>query len=610
MNLSFKNGFVILLVMLIVFVSLAAVSAQDNTTQVIQNNLSSSENFDDEVIADGAELSSQKIDTKIEVQNVDSYYKEKADLVACLKDINGTPIKGKQLNIFLNGKEYGKTTDNSGKVSLSLNLKPNVYNVECKFLGDENFTSSWVNSIVEIKKAPLAIKVNNFNTHVHSNLFFKAKVYNKITGNPVDGIRVAFKVYSNKNKKYTYYYRTTNEKGIATLNKDFKVGIYKISTQIKDSKNKKYVSYKVSKDKVTMKVKSTEEFGCCSFYLQISGTESIGGFRRDSTEMANILIKSYKLNGISAVKQYKTDGDYFIHLITTSNGWMIGNGGIDTPDIVKSIEKIAGDMVKSKRIKVSSLKKIQKYKKALDFGHFSIKSPSGKFAVVWESGYIIGKLKPGEYISSPNDRSYYRHGTYAKFGSNTDVAAIKVGATDKFGINRRDITIFHWKSTTDKNYKTTSSIKFYAANDNGKLVGKSTAGLKDNIYFKNKFFSRNILPQSPNMKYLGTHKFGNIDRIIKTSTLIKAPGITCKFNQTKYFKVTVKNKKTGKVVSNIKIKIKISNGNQTKSYIVKTDKKGMAKLNTKDLLIGSCSVAITPANNRYLISAKSKIVIK
>ena len=58
-------------------------------------------------------------------------------------------------------------------------------------------------------------------------------------------------------------------------------------------------------------------------------------------------------------------------------------------------------------------------------------------------------------------------------------------ATDSFGINKRDIIIYHLTKTT-KNYKTSSSVKVYGANDNGAYSHVGFKGdLKDNIYFKN-----------------------------------------------------------------------------------------------------------------------------
>ncbi|WP_407377810.1 hypothetical protein [Methanobrevibacter sp.] len=597
-----------ILILFVLFLCMCIVSAQDNTTQSFKDGAILDGVDDQHIIDDASDL--QKTDTQIEVDDLVSYYKEKSNVVGYLKDNNGTPIKDKQLSICLNGKQYSRTTDYLGKFTLPLSLKPNTYKLSVKFLGDENFTSNGQNAVVKIKKAPLAIKMSNYNTYVDSDLFFKVKVYNKITGKSVEGIKVLFKVYSTKTKKYSYYYSTTDNNGVAALNKNLRIGTYKISTQIRDSKNKNYISYKNSKNKVTMKVKPTAETGCCSFYLQTSSTESVAGFRRDATNALTVYIKHVKWHGRTAIKQYKLSNSYFFHSITTSDGWMIGTGGIDNPSINRAIENLAGKMVKANKIKTSYLKKIKNYERRLGLGHFSIKAPNGKFAVVWLNGYHTGKLKPGEYISVPNLKSCYRHGTYAKFSNDLLKAAVKVGATDVFGVNRRDITLFHWKSTTDKNFKTTSLVKVYASNDNGRMVGRSTGYLKDNIYYKNKFVSKNKLPSSPKMKHLGTHKFGNIGKLVKIPTTIKAPAVTNEFNQTKYFKVTIKNKNTKKPVSNLKIKVKVYMHNKTKSYTLKTDKNGVAKLDTKDFLTGSYKVVLAPATNKYLISGKSTIKVK
>ena len=611
---SLKKSFSILLIVLIFAISLNIVFASENVTENVTCDVSTQgesidveSNWDDAV--DGVDNSSLKTSTQIQGNEINSYYKEKNQLVSYLKDINGTPIKNKTLNILLNGKEYNKTTDSNGKITLDVNLKPNDYRAFVKFSGDDDFGSSESDVLIKIKKAPLKIKISNFNTYENSDIFFKAKVYNKITNNTIAGISVTFKVYSPKTKKYTYYHATTNKKGIAYLNKNLKVGSYKVSAKIDDSKNEEYISFKNSKNEVNMNVKATAETGCCSFYLQVSNTEAVAGFRRDATNAVDIIIKSVKWHGKKAIKQYKVDGSYFFHSITTSDGWMIGTGGLDNPSINQAIEDLAGQMVESKKIKKSLLKKIQYYEQRLTFGHFSIKAPNGDFAVVWPGWYDTGKLKPGEFFSCPNGPDYYRHSTYGKYGSNLIKAAVKVGATDAFGVNRRDITVFHWKATTSKDFKTTSSVKVYASNDNGKLVGRSTAYLKDDIYFNGKYISKNSLPLSSKRLLLGTYDFGNIDKLIKTATIIKAPNVTAQVNTSKNFKITVKNKNTKKVMSGVKIKVKLTSANMTKTFKVKTDSKGVVKISTKSLLPGNYAVSILPNSNKHIISATRNIVI-
>lgn len=452
------------------------------------------------------------------------------------------------------------------------------------------------------KKVTAKIETKNFNTYYKSDLYFKAKIINKATKKPIKGVKVLFKVYSSKNKHHDYYAKT-NSKGVAELKKNLKVGKYTVYTYVKDK------NVVAKKSKSTVKIKKTAEVGCCSFYVQVNSTDSFAGFRRDSTSAAKLFIKATKWNGRTAVKQYKTSGSYFFHLIVTSDGWMVGTGGADSAKINKAIEKLAGKMVSSGKIKMASLKKIRGYERTLGIGHFAIKAPNGKYAVVWKNTIKTGKLKNGKYISVPNSASFFRQGSYKKLDKNPRKATLKVGATDSFGVNRRDITVYHWNKV-NKNYKATSSVKVYAANDNGAMVGRYTAGLKDNIQFKNKFIGKNSLPYAPKMKSIGTHKFGNIDKLIKTKTVVKAPAVSNAFNKTKYFKVTLKDKKTKKALSNVKFKIKLTFNKTSKTYTLKTDKNGVVKFDTKKLDVGTYNVVISTANNKYLISGKSKIEIK
>ncbi|WP_458405103.1 hypothetical protein [Methanobrevibacter sp.] len=611
--MSDNKKLLILPIILLVLLTIGMVSASDNITD---DNIALEEESSTQAIAEAPaneeiestvnESSHVTVDnpiivgTKIETKNVYAYYKEKSELVSYLKDANNRPVSNKKVSVSINNKIYDKITDNSGKIVLKLNLKPGNYKATVKFHGDDNFTASFANAMVNVKKSTLSISAKNYKTYFESGFFFKAKVINKITKNPVKNVKVAFKVY-NSNNKYRIYYGTTDTNGIAKLKKNFKVGSYKVIVQIK---NGKYL--KAKKTKATLTIKETAEMGCTSLYVQVSNNEAVVGFRRDTTNARNIHIVKYKLNGIPVVKQYKKNS-YFFHTIAAANGWMAGTGGADNPNINHAIEKLVGKMFKEGKIKKSYLKKIQGYERQLGIGHFSIKAPNGKYAVVWSSGIKYGKLKPGEYLKAPNSRSLFRHGTYAQFDKNPSKAAIKIAASDSFGVNRRDATAFHWKTAT-KEGKTTASVKVYAANDNGRLVGRSTGHLKDNIYFKGKFISKNSLPKTPSSKYLGTIKLGNIDKLIKTKTIVKAPKININRtqNESKPFKVTVKDKTTNKAIKNLAVKVKIGD----KVYSIKTNKKGVAQLKTTSLSVGTHKVMVYTDNIKYLVSASSKIIIK
>ena len=236
-------------------------------------------------------------------------------------------------------------------------------------------------------------------------------------------------------------------------------------------------------------------------------------------------------------------------------------------------------------------------------------APDGRYAVVWKSGFIKGKLKKGEYLKVPNARSLYRHGNFKKFSTNPATAAHKIAATDGFGLNRRNIMTYHYKRVSS-NYKTSSIVTVYGSNDKGNLIGRHTSHLIDNVLFKKMFISKDVLFGTPKKKLLGTHNFGNIDSLIKTKTKVTSPKLTSNFNQTKYFKVTLKDKKTNKALKGVKITLKITTGNKSKNYVVKTDKNGLAKFNAKSLKVGTHKVTISPANHKYIISGKSTIIIK
>ncbi|MBR4447941.1 right-handed parallel beta-helix repeat-containing protein [Methanobrevibacter sp.] len=91
----------------------------------------------------------------------------------------------------------------------------------------------------------------------------------------------------------------------------------------------------------------------------------------------------------------------------------------------------------------------------------------------------------------------------------------------------------------------------------------------------------------------------------KVKTTVKAPKVTYNFKKSKYFKITVKNKKTKKP---IKVLLKVKIGKKT--YKLKTNAKGIVKFNTKKLKVGKHKVKISSGNTNYQISAKSKITIK
>lgn len=99
-------------------------------------------------------------------------------------------------------------------------------------------------------------------------------------------------------------------------------------------------------------------------------------------------------------------------------------------------------------------------------------------------------------------------------------------------------------------------------------------------------------------------------KIAKVKTTVKAAKITVKFKKSKYFKISVKDKDTEKGIGKINVKINVYTGDKFRTYIVKTNKKGTAKISTKKLKPGKHKVIISSGDSNYKISAKSVIKIK
>lgn len=99
-------------------------------------------------------------------------------------------------------------------------------------------------------------------------------------------------------------------------------------------------------------------------------------------------------------------------------------------------------------------------------------------------------------------------------------------------------------------------------------------------------------------------------KINPIATTVKAPKVTYKYKKTNYFKITVKNKSNKKIIKGLKLKVKVYTGKKYKTYTVKTNSKGIAKLNTKSLKKGTHKVVISSGNNKFAVSYKSSIRIK
>ncbi len=106
----------------------------------------------------------KKWNTKILANNLACYYNDSVNLVATLQNSSSKAIKGKSISFIINGVTYSRTTDSSGKATLSLpKLNPGTYSCQIKFAGDKVNASSTKTINVTVNKIPTTLYAYGLN---------------------------------------------------------------------------------------------------------------------------------------------------------------------------------------------------------------------------------------------------------------------------------------------------------------------------------------------------------------------------------------------------------------------------------------------------------------
>ncbi len=160
-----------------------------------------------------------KVSTSLTVNDINITYSDSANLIITLKDRNNAVLKGKDISINLNGKDYVVKTGNDGKATLPIDLVPGKYTAKIKFYEDNIYLASSVSSDVVVDKLATALTAGNINiTYGDSaNLIITLK---DAKGNALSGkvilINITDKIYS----------ATTDNNGEVTLPIDILPGKY------------------------------------------------------------------------------------------------------------------------------------------------------------------------------------------------------------------------------------------------------------------------------------------------------------------------------------------------------------------------------------------------
>jgi hypothetical protein len=76
-------------------------------------------------------------------------------IVAKLVDSSGSPLEGKNIDIYIDGiKTFTGATDSNGEVSTTYDLSPGTHTVRAVFTGDDVYEGSEVSTTVSVGQQP------------------------------------------------------------------------------------------------------------------------------------------------------------------------------------------------------------------------------------------------------------------------------------------------------------------------------------------------------------------------------------------------------------------------------------------------------------------------
>ncbi len=431
----------------------------------------------------------------------------------------------------------------------------------------------------------------------------------------------------------------TNSKGVATYNVPFEPGTYSVTATANSNyqyefKKATLKSIKIAKATATISASKLSTYYGSGKYFQVK-----------------VVANKKPVSGIKlSLKVYTGSKSKTVSVVTDENGVAKYDGSklaVGTHKVV--ITCPSSNKCVTAKDKTSSIVISPKYKATISASKLSTYYGSGKVfqvkVVASKKPVANIKLKLKVYTGSKSKTVSVvtdENGIAKYDGSKLAVGTHKVVITSAESTN-----LVSAKSKTSSivigpKYKATiSASKLSTTYNSGKLFQiKVVANKKPvaNVTLKLKVYtgskaktvyvttdSNGVAKYIASKLSIGTHKVvvssnestnyltakSKTSSIVikKATTNITAPKVTNNYKEDQFFTITIINKGSGKLVSGLKLTLKIYTNKTSKTYTVTTDDYGVASFNTKDLSKGTHKVEITTTNSYYTVSKSGNLIV-